>query len=169
MKSALVVVDVQNFFMNDSTKHVPERILNLISKRKFDFIVFFKFVNSKNSNFSKFLNWNKMFASPDIDIVPVLQTFVNKTNVFSKSTFSAFKDKKFLKFVKSKKISRIYICGFDTDGCVMATALDAFDMGVEVKILEDLCASHHGKSYHRQAIKLLKRNAAQLISNSKSL
>ena len=169
MKNALLLVDVQNFFINKFTKDVPKKITDFLSNHKFDFILFFRFINSENSNFVKYLKWKKMFESPDIDIVPELKKFVTKDNVFTKLTFSVFKSEKFLNFLKENEIRKLYICGFDTDGCVLPTAIEAFDLGFDVKVLKDLCASHHGKQYHQNAIEILKRNAKALIINSKDV
>jgi nicotinamidase-related amidase len=169
MKNALLIIDVQKFFINNFTRNVPEKIADFIKSHKFDFILFLKFINSKRSNFVKFLNWRKMFNSPDIDVAPELERFITKNNVFIKSTFSAFKSMKFLRFLKKKEIKRLYVCGFDTDGCIFSTAIEAFDLGFNVKVLQDLCASHHGKEYHKNAIKILKRNAKSLPVNSKEI
>ncbi len=166
MKNALLIIDVQKFFINEFTKDIPKKIADFLETYKFDFVLFFKFVNSKDSNFVKFLNWQKMFSSPDIDIVPELEKFVTKGNVFDKLTFSAFKSEKFLKFLKENEIKELYICGFDTDGCVFSTVMEAFDLGFNVKVLQDLCASHHSKGYHKNAVEILKRNAGSLLANS---
>jgi len=169
MKNALLIVDVQKFFINKFTRDVPKKIASFIESGKFDFILFSRFINSENSNFVKFLNWQKMLSSPDIDIVPELEKFVTKENVFEKSSFSVFKSKNFLEFLKENKIKKLYICGFDTDGCVFSTVIEAFDLGFDVKILEDLCASHHGREYHQNAIKILERNARNILANSKKI
>jgi nicotinamidase-related amidase len=169
MKDTLLIIDVQKFFINKFTKDIPKKIANFIESHKFDFVLFLKFVNSKNSGFVKYLNWRKMFSSPDTDIVPELKRFTTKRNIFEKTAFSAFKSKGFLQFLKENQIKRLYICGFDTDGCVFSTAIEAFDLGFDVKVIQDLCASHHGKEYHKNAIKLLKRNAKNLIINSRKL
>jgi len=166
MKNALLIIDVQKFFINEFTKSIPKKVAYFIENHKFDFVLFFKFINSKESNFVKSLNWHKMLNSPDIDIVIELEKFVTKDNVFTKSAFSAFKSEKFLKFLKENKIKKLYICGFDTDECVLSTAIEAFDLGFDVKVLQDLCASHHGRKYHNNAIEILERNAGNLLANS---
>lgn len=56
-KSALVVVDVQNYFINEHTKGLPERIQKFIVKNRdsFYYLIFTKFVNKSSSNFVKML------------------------------------------------------------------------------------------------------------------
>jgi len=169
MKNALLIIDVQKFFINEFTKDIPKKIADFLMNHKFDFVLFSQFINSENSNFVKYLNWQKMFKPPDRNIVPELGKFVTKNNIFIKSTFSVFRSKQVQNFLRENKVRKLYICGFDTDRCVLSTAIGAFDLGFEVKVLEDLCASHHGKQYHQNAIEILKRNAKVLIINSKNI
>lgn len=167
--NALLIIDAQKFFINRFTKGIQKRIADIIGTCKFDFVLFVKFVNSGDSNFVKFLNWQKMFNPPETDIVPELERFVTGSNVFTKPTFSAFKSEALLSFIKKNKIKKIYLCGFDTDGCILSTALDAFDSGLDVRVLQDLCASHLGTACHNEAIRLLKRNAGILLADSAEL
>ena len=106
MNCALIVVDVQNYFINVHTKGLPERIQRFIVKNRdtFDYILFTKFVNMRNSNFIKMLKWYKCFKSPEIDIHDSLLEFTHKDNVFVKHGFSAFKSQHFVRFLKRNKI-----------------------------------------------------------------
>ena len=153
-----MVVDVQNYFLNGNTKQLPKKIADFISKTPINLILFTKFVNTKNSNFVRSLKWRKMFGAPETDIAPELKKFANKSNTFAKSTLSALKSKKLAKCLKEHKIGRVYLCGLDTDGCIIATAMDAFDCGYEVMVLDRLCASHNGKEYHKSAVKAIRKN-----------
>jgi nicotinamidase-related amidase len=168
MSNALVIIDAQRYFINDFTKGIPEKIAK-VTENGFDFIIFLKFVNAEASNFSKDLNWKKMFSSPEIDITPELEKLAKKSIVFSKTSFSAFRSKEFANFIRKNKVDTLFICGFDTDGCVLSTALEAFDLGYSVRVLEDLCASHHGIDIHKSAISIMKRNAWSMIINSNEL
>ncbi len=80
-KSALVVVDVQNYFINKHTKGLPEKIQKFIVKNRddFDFVLFTKFVNDKKSNYFKLWGWKDCFSSPDIDIHPALIEFTKNS------------------------------------------------------------------------------------------
>jgi nicotinamidase-related amidase len=67
-----------------------------------------------------------------------------------------------------REIDTVVLCGVDTDACVMATALDAFDHGLRPLVLSDLCASSGGDSYHQAALMLLERNIGRRqLSTSK--
>ena len=160
MTKALLVIDVQNYFINKHTKHLPKIISAFIKRNKnnFDYILFTKFINNRKSNFVKILKWNKCFKSPEIDIHKDILEFTNKNNVFVKAMFSPFKSKKFISFMKKNRINELYVCGTDTEACVYATAIDAFDMGYKIKILKNLCGSHHGKKQHKIGCRLIEEN-----------
>jgi nicotinamidase-related amidase len=42
----------------------------------------------------------------------------------------------------------LYLCGIDTDSCVLKTAVDAFERDLTPWILQDACASHAGPEAH---------------------
>ncbi len=156
-KSALLVIDPQNYFMSGRyTRHLPNKIRGLIeTDGTFDFVVFTKFVNSGKTGFSRILNWKKCMKGRDIEIVDELRSFSNAKNTFIKDTYSPFKKRRFVEFLKSRKIGTLYIAGTDTDACVLSTAMDAFDLGFCPIVLGKFCASHSGLARHRQALGLL--------------
>ena len=57
MGKLLLVVDVQNDFINDNTKKCVDKIEQLINSNKFEYVAFTKFINNKNSIWYKKLNY----------------------------------------------------------------------------------------------------------------
>jgi nicotinamidase-related amidase len=167
MKSALVVIDMQNGFLKPEMKSLPSRIAKNIEKSSYDFVTFTKFVNNTKTNFVQKLDWNKAFGSPETDIVPALQKYVKKNNVFEKDTYSAFKSKKFVTFLKKNKIQELYLCGVELDGCVLATAFEAFDLGYNVKVLNSLSYSS-GKNLNIPSFNIVKRNIDRKVYKRKA-
>lgn len=164
MKNALLVIDVQEYFLNEHTKDLPQKIADFIQRNKFDHVLFFKFVNTKDSNWVKSLGWHKMLAAPQTKIASALKEFLNKDNTFIKrAAFSVFRSKKFNKFVKDQEISELFVCGMDTDACIYTTAMEAFERKFAVKVIDDLCAASHGKEYHQNTIASLKRNLGEKV------
>ena len=157
-KTALIVIDVQKYFVNDNTKSLPQKIAKFIDNNKFDLLLFTKFVNKEGSNFFKKLNWKKCTAPPDTDIHPALSRFANKNNIFEKTAYSVFKSKKLAKFLKKSKITKLFLCGIDTDACVLASAYDGFDLGYDIEILKDLCLSHSGEKLNKSALNIIEKN-----------
>jgi len=84
MKSALIVIDVQNFHINSKTSELPKKIDELIKSHQFDYILFTQFINKKNSNFVKKLQFKKMFNSLDVDIHKSLQKYLKNNNVLQR-------------------------------------------------------------------------------------
>jgi nicotinamidase-related amidase len=159
MKSALLVIDVQQGFINEQLKDLPIKIKEFVSAHKFDYIIFFKFLNKQGSNWTKILNWNEMMNLEEASIAPELKQLTNKVNVFIKqASFSIFDNNKFQSFLDNNKIEDLYICGIDTHACVFVSAMDAFAKNYRVKVIEDLCGSSHGEKYHNMAIEILKSN-----------
>ena len=162
--SALIVIDVQNYFLNQHTKHLPKKIANFILKNnkknnsKFYHVLFTTFVNSKSSNFHKFFGWIKCNSSPDTDIAHELSKFANSKNIFAKHTFSAFKSKKLLAFLRKNRVSEVHLCGTDSDACVLASAYDAFDLGFSVHVIKELCASCNNKRFDKIGKAIIARN-----------
>ncbi len=158
MKNALIIIDVQNYFVNDHTKNIPEKIAHFLSENKFDFILFTKFVNHEGSNFFKLLDWKRCVGSPDTDIHHTLEKFVRKDNLFEKASYSIFKSDGLDNFLKRNQITKLFLCGIDIDACVLASAFDAFDLGYEVEVLTDLSRSHSGKRLDTAALEIIKKN-----------
>jgi len=171
MRNALLVIDVQEDFVNKSTKRIPIKIRDFLKTHKFDYVFFFKFVNDKKSNWEKVFKWGKMLKDSETKIVPELKLFLRKNNVFIKNAaFSVFTVKKFNNCLKKNKIKKLFMCGFDTHACVLASALEAFSKGFDVKVIEDLCGASHGESYHKSAINILKVNLGRsTVIKSKNL
>jgi len=169
MKTALLVIDVQKFFINQSTKDIPRKIASFIRRNNFVNVYFFKFVNSKESNWYK-AGWRRMMNKEETDIVPELQLFSNNENTFTKSAFSVFRVKNFVEIIKKKNITKLLICGLDTHACIYTTTLEAYERGYMVNVISDLCGASHGKKYHSFALKsLLKNLGNQILISTKDL
>jgi len=157
-KKALIIIDVQKYYINENTKQIPSKILKYIKSSNFDFILFTKFVNNKNTNMYKTFKWRKMFSQPDIDICEEFLNYISDTNVFQKDTYSAFKSKLFKMFLEENYISKLFLCGFDTDACILATAYEGFDLGYKIKIINELTASHSGAVFRNSGLNIINKN-----------
>lgn len=172
-KKTLLVIDVQQYFINQFTKDVPVKILNYINKNKleFDHILFFKFVNSETSNWVKVSHWPHMLKAPETNIVSKLQPFITSNNVFSKTAFSCFKSKQFSEYIKQNNLHKFYLCGLDTHAYIYCTAMEGYELGFDMKVIQNLCAASHGFEYHNNSLKALAKNLGDqvLISSTSSI
>ena len=152
MKKLLLVIDVQNDFVNDNTKNTLIKIKELVNSNNFDLIAFTRFINDEDSIWYKKLNYKGCMTKEQQKIV--IDTENNK--IFDKKIYTAVNDE--LKdYIRENDISEIYLCGFDTDACVQKTAIDLFEQNYEVYVLEDYCMSHRGEELHNIIIDNLKR------------
>jgi len=156
-KTALIVVDLQNYFIDESTRKLPGLIRGRIESGKYDELVFTKFVNREGSRFW-LSGWEHCMDPPETDIHPELARLANDSAVFEKHGFSAFRAEGLTEYLKRKNVSEVHLCGTDTDACVLASAYDAFELGFVVKVLEDLCASRNGREYHEMGLSIIRRN-----------
>ncbi len=88
--------------------------------------------------------------TPGADFAPGLEA-ERFTRVFQKGTdheidsYSGFFDNGHLKatglglYLASQKVTHVYVCGLATDYCVKFTALDAYQLGLKVHLVEDAC------------------------------
>lgn len=160
MRKALVVIDVQKYFLNDKNKRFPAKVRDYVlkNKGKFDLVVFTNFVNRKGSPVYETLGWRDCLKSPDIDFADELKPILKLGKVFKKSVLSCLKVPKIRELLTKHRITDLYLCGIDTDCCVLATAYDGFDSGYMVKVLKNLCLSTGGNSLHKSALAMVKRN-----------
>ena len=153
MTSCLLIIDVQQGFINDSTKHIP--ILVAKEQEKYQHIFISRFFNPPKSFFRNNLNWHKMDKNSSewkLAFSPV-----ERAIIIDKDKYSIV-NSEFLKKIEEKKIKEIHIVGIDTDACVLYSTIALFDCGYKVKVLSRLCASSAGTEYHDMGIKLLIRS-----------
>lgn len=51
----------------------------------------------------------------------------------------------------------LFICGIDTDCCVISTAVNLFEIGIRPIVLTQYCASNGGESSHQATLTCLGR------------
>jgi nicotinamidase-related amidase len=164
-RSLLLVVDVQNGFVNEHTRHIVPVINRLIAActGRGERVAFTRFVNTPDSAYARWIGWTRFMQEPENDLFDALD--VGAAPVFVKHGYTAFTPE-FESFLHAQRIERLVFCGIATDGCVLKSAVDAFERGVEPVVLTDACASHAGREVHEAGLLLLGRfiGAGQLRS-----
>ena len=160
-RTALIVIDMQRAFITSKAKHLPQKIKAHIERSNYDSIIFSKFINAENSNFARKLDWHKCRKSPDIDIAPELSEIANRNHIFEKHTYSIFKAKGFVDFLRKNKISKLCLCGLDLDACILASAFEAFDLGFDCEVLFGLVGSSANADIHKSAERVIRKNLQQ--------
>ncbi|MEH2254758.1 isochorismatase family cysteine hydrolase [Nostoc sp.] len=158
MSEILLVIDMQNGFMSEKCRHIIPTIIKLIEQflAAGKLVKFTRFINTADSNYVKLIHWSRLMQESETSIIDELQPYINN-NIFDKPYYSAF-TQSFSNFIFLNKISKIYLCGVETDSCILKTAIDSFERGIEPVIIEDASSSHGGQQAHDAGIFLLKRN-----------
>jgi nicotinamidase-related amidase len=149
-KPVLVVIDVQNGFTTEHSQPVVPVIVDLVRRWQAAHgdVVFSRYLNYADSPFERLIGWTKMADSPETDFVPELAPYVGPhTPVVDKYIYTLFSPEG-TQLVDEHGWTDLYLCGIDTDSCVLKTAVDAFERNLTPWILKDACASHAGPEAH---------------------
>ena len=149
----LLIIDVQQAFINKYTEHIPNLIDEHINNNKYNIIVLGKFINRPDSKFVKDLKWSGCMNQNETEIA--LRNY-KEFSIIKRTAYSMYNNE-LEKILKENNIETVYLCGLDTDACVLKTAVDLFEHNYDVKVIKNLCASSGGTEYHKYGIKLLER------------
>jgi nicotinamidase-related amidase len=157
MANALIIVDVQNGFINDYTRHIPDRVITLIERGDYDPILFTRFINTPDGPYPRFTGWDACMAPPGTDLVDSIAAHAAPATTFDKHGYAGMPEA-LERELHERGVERVTLVGIDTDMCVLKVALDAFDLNIEPVILIDCCASTAGLQSHLAGLAVLARN-----------
>jgi nicotinamidase-related amidase len=82
-------------------------------------------------------------VAPDqLELVPSLRCFVPPAAVIDKTRYSAFAEAELSTHLDARRADALIVSGSETDVCILATVLDAVDLGYRVIVVEDgVCSS----------------------------
>jgi len=156
-KRALIVIDVQPAFIKPHNRHIIPKIVSLIEKVPYDLYIEAVFYAEKGSLWDVQQQWICPMGE-DTHTVPEIATALkaHKPTKVLKETRSAFKGRPAIQDVlQAQGIEELHLVGTETNDCVFATALDAFDLGYPVYVLEECCEAAT-KGRHQQGLTLLR-------------
>lgn len=148
----LFVIDVQKGFINDWTAHIPAAVEAL--QVGFERVVASRFVNPPESPYRRLIGWDR-FAPGSEDTALAFDPRPD-AEIFEKEIYSALSGA-LLADLRNRNTGRVYLSGIATDNCVLKTAVDLFEAGIEPVVLAAYCASHGGPDCHRAGLMLLRR------------
>lgn len=164
-RDILIVVDVQNGFVNSRSSGVVEPLQTFLTSwvgRGLP-VILTRFINVPGSQWETLIHWTRLRESPEIDLHPVIADVVNGhpgVHVVDKTTYSSL-NPEVLSILDNLKPDRLLLCGIASDGCVLKTAVDAFEQGMIPVVLKDLTASHAGQAVHDAGLMLISRFIGQ--------
>ncbi|MDX1483882.1 MAG: isochorismatase family cysteine hydrolase [Alphaproteobacteria bacterium] len=152
MAIPLLIVDVQNGFINDATRHIPDIVQGLA--RHYEHVIVTRFINPESSAHRRLIHWDRF--APGSDDTPLAFTPPAGAQMIEKSTYSCV-DAGFRARLELLDAHEIHICGIATDNCVLKCAVDLFESGYRPVVLAYACASHAGADFHEWGIKIIRR------------
>ena len=159
MKNVLVVIDLQVGFIKDNTVKVADKIHNLLDSGKYYAVIATRFTNIPGSSYDSFLGWTGMMEEEEKALLPFVEEHADI--IVNKCSYSCVKNTNFIQSLVSLcdgLPDEVTLVGVDTDACVLATAIDLFEMGIRPIIIEDCVDSSGGDECHEAGMLLLKRS-----------
>jgi nicotinamidase-related amidase len=157
--AALVVIDMQNGFINDRSRHVIAPVVDLVQRWEAAGapVAFTRYLNYPGSPFERLIHWSELQNSPQTDIVPELAAHAARaTAVVDKGMYSYFNTEG-IALAESAGWTDMVFCGIATEGCVLKSAVDAFERGITPWLVTDASASHAGQAAHDAGLLVARR------------
>ena len=169
-RSALLIVDIQNYFFHPRSpayrggfRRIIPGISGLIDVfRKEGLPVVFA-VYATEFGSPLHARWNKTCSinGRGIEIPRELARRQNE-RVFYKTRYSALRGTDLVRWLRTRRIDVLTICGVATNLCVESTVRDAFEEGFRVVVAEDGCASPK-EDLHRASLETMRVGFADVL------
>jgi nicotinamidase-related amidase len=150
--SQLLIIDVQNGYINEWTAHVPLRVAAL--QDSFDSVLVTRFYNPQKSLYRKLVGWNG-FSLGSVDTQLAFAPR-GDASIVDKSTYTCTNEA-FVERLRRDNIVRVHLCGITTEGSVLVSAVGLFEAGIEPVVLAHACGSVAGHSDHQAGLQILRR------------
>jgi nicotinamidase-related amidase len=157
VQAAHLCIDMQNIFAKGGLWETPwmEKVLPTIEKivaRYPERTIFSRFITPQHPAQRPgrwrhyFERWEQAtrqnLRGDELELVPAMARFAPPAMVVDKPVYSAFVQSTLHDLLTAKHVTTVVLTGAETDVCVLATALNAVDLGFRVVIVEDaLCSS----------------------------
>ena len=169
-KPVLLVIDMQNGFLGDKSRHVIPNVVALAAEceRRSIPLVFTRFHNREGSPYESLIGWRRLRTQPETSITEELSAYSG--HIIDKEFYSAFTDD-FEQLLDQHGWKTLILCGVATESCVMKTAVDAFERNLTPVVVSDACASHAGTEVHNAGLMILGRfiGKDQLVTTAEFL
>lgn len=154
--TVLVVVDMQRLFAERTEWHVPSMstivpTIRRLAEHRPLATFFTRFVTAPSAHGARgrwrqyYDRWSSVtldrMPHAMLDIVEDLAPLAAAETVCDKTTYSAFADGSLPGLLDVRSVDTLILAGVETDVCVLATALDAVDLGYRVVVAKDAVAS----------------------------
>lgn len=172
--SMLVAVDVQKGFVSEHSERALPNIRAALTawQAAGGITVMTQFVNAPDSPYVRIIGWSKLMpGDSDIEFHPAVADLADSaTAVVRKNRYSSLTTE-VVRLLGERQLEHVYVAGLDTESCVLATALAAFEQDYTPWILTDACASHAGQAEHEAGLLVARRyiGSRQLVTTAEVL
>jgi nicotinamidase-related amidase len=164
-KKALIIVDVQAAMIKPHNDHIVPKIASLIKHVPYDEYIEAVWHSGDGSLWGEMMQVDhpQDDATHTVDVLHELLASRHPLQVTktSRSVFMGNQD--VAAYLRDRGIEEVHLVGTETNDCVFATAMSAFDLGFRPYVLEECCeALYEGR--HLQGVQLLRYQ--KLTNNS---
>lgn len=167
--AALVVIDMQNGFVNHHSRHAIPAVSDLVAQwyaadRP---VIFTRYFNYPDSPYERFFQWRRLQEPPETDIVSELaEAAAHAYRVIDKDGYTLFTSEA-AELIRKSGWTDLVFCGIATESCVLKSAADAFEYGYAPWIVTDACASDAGPDVHDAGLLVARRliGTGQLVTS----
>jgi nicotinamidase-related amidase len=171
--AALIVVDMQNGFLNEANWPVVGVVEHLVEhwSAAGGAVIFTRYHNYPDSPFVRLIKWSKLQASPEVDIVAELAAHADQAHaMLDKTAYTVFTAEG-TALIKEGGWTNLLFCGVATESCVLKSAVDAFELGYTPWLITDASASDASAEAHDAGLLVASRfiGRGQLITAAEVL
>ncbi len=157
--AALVVIDMQNGFVNHHSRHAVPAVADLVTRwsamgRP---MIFTRYFNHPGSPYERFFHWHRLREPPETDIVPELTDHAARAHAVIDKTGYTLLTSEATDLISRAGWTGLLFCGVATESCVLKSAADAFEHGYAPWIVTDACASDAGPDVHEAGLVVARR------------
>ena len=166
-KKALIIVDVQDTFILERNKGTVNKIIKLIDNIDYDLIINSTAYNTEDSLWCKQVWWSDLIWKKESINSRIKYSIWTKRHILinkiSKSVFKA--DYDISLELKHHEIEELHFVWYESNDCIIASAMESFDLGFYTFVIEEATETGSTKSNHKKAIDIL--NYLNLTNKSK--
>jgi len=155
-------IDMQRIFSSEGIWPAPwlERVLPVaaeLASRRPERTIFTRFMTPRRAEdmpgmwrryYGKWREATQEHLDPQmLELLPLLGALIPPATVVEKMRYSAFSNSALLSLLQSRGADGIIVTGSEADVCVLATVLDAVDLGYRVVLVRDGVSSSSDEGY----------------------
>ncbi|MFJ4909065.1 isochorismatase family cysteine hydrolase [Streptomyces sp. NPDC093249] len=166
--AVLVVIDMQNGFVNHHSRHVVPAVSGLVAQWSAAGrpVILTRYFNHPGSSYERFFQWYRLQGPPETDIVPELAEAASHARAVVDKTGYTLLTPEGAELIRRAGWTDLVFCGIATESCVLKSAADAFEHGYAPWIVADACASDAGPDVHDAGLLVARRliGTGQLVT-----